>query len=174
MEKLDSYKVDLKGMPSDTTSYQWCADDEFFSAVQGSEIRQGRLDVSLRVCRTSGAYELWFRLKGTVKVTCDRCLELMDFPIDAEHGLRVKLGGEYADDGELVTVPETEGVVNVAWNIYEFARLEIPLRHVHPSGGCNETMSGLLQAMTPSASVDEDDTPTDPRWNDLKKILNKQ
>ena len=75
MGKLDGYKVDLKGMTTDTVSYCWKADNDFFSAVQGPEIKQGMLDVTLRVKRTSGAYELEFQLQGEVEVTCDRCLE---------------------------------------------------------------------------------------------------
>ena len=53
MGKLDGYIVDLKGMQSDTVSYHWQAATDFFSAVQGPEIKQGLLDVALRVKRTS-------------------------------------------------------------------------------------------------------------------------
>lgn len=174
MEKLDSYKVDLKGMPSDTVSYRWHVDDDFFSAVEGSEIQQGQLDVALRVKRTSGAYELVFNLNGTVKVTCDRCLELMDIPIGTERCLRAKLGDGYDDDGELVTVPESDGKLNIAWNIYEFAALEIPLRHVHPAGECNEYMTGKLDSLHTSGEKADAGSAVDPRWNDLRKILDNK
>ena len=133
MGKLDGYKVDLKGMATDTVSYRWQADNDFFSAVQGSDIKQGLLDVALRVKRTSGAYELEFQLQGEVEVTCDRCLESMNQPIDAFCTLRVVMGEDFVDDGDVVVIPEREGVINVAWNIYEFAALQIPLRHVHPN-----------------------------------------
>ena len=159
MGKLDGYKVDLKGMTSDTVSYHWQADNDFFSAVQGPEIKQGSLDVALRVKRTSGAYELEFQLKGEVEVTCDRCLEPMSQPIDAQATLKVVMGDDYADDGETVTVPQREGTINVAWNIYEFAALQIPLRHVHEEGQC--------KAPFPNPSPEEG---SDPRWDELKKI----
>ena len=166
MEKLDSYKVDLKGMSDGTLSYNWHADDNFFSAVQGPEIQQGQLDVALRVKRTAGAYELVFQLDGTVKVLCDRCLDLMDCPICAEHVLRAKLGDEFVDDGDLIVVPEESGILNVAWNIYEFAALDIPLRHVHPDGECNRQFE-----MESLAQDEEKDKNIDPRWSELKKIL---
>ena len=173
MWKLDSYKVDLKGMQSDTVSYRWQVDNDFFSAVQGPEIKHGLLDVALRVKRTSGAYELEFQLKGEVEVTCDRCLEPMDQPIDAQCMLRVTMGDDYADDGDVVTIPERDGTINVAWNIYEFAALQIPLRHVHLEGQC--------LAWSPSASPDGESTKAssqeggdeaviDPRWEELRKI----
>jgi len=159
MEKLDGYKVDLKGMTSDTVSYHWRADNDFFSAVQGPEIKHGLLDVALRVKRTSGAYELDFQLKGEVEVTCDRCLEPMSQPIEAQSTLKVVMGEDYADDGETVTVPEREGAINVAWNIYEFAALQIPLRHVHK------------ECEAPSPVLSPEEERSDPRWDALKEIV---
>ena len=160
MGKLDGYKVDLKGMATDTVSYRWQADNDFFSAVQGSEIKQGMLDVALRVKRTSGAYELEFQLQGEVEVTCDRCLESMNQPIDAFCTLRVVMGEDFVDDGDVVVIPEREGVINVAWNIYEFAALQIPLRHVHPD----------CEALSESSEEER----VDPRWADLKKLINSK
>jgi len=159
MGKLDGYIVDLKGVQSDTVSYNWQVDNDFFSAVQGPEIKHGLLDVALRVKQTSGAYELEFQLRGEVEVTCDRCLEPMSCPIDAQSTLKVVMGEEYADDGDVVTVPEKDGTINVAWNIYEFAALQIPLRHVHEE--CS---------LTPTLSKGEGEM--DPRWAELKKIVN--
>lgn len=164
MEKLDSYKVNLKGMPSDTVSYQWRVDDDFFSAVQGPEVQHGSLDVALRVKRTSGAYELTFQLDGTVKVQCDRCMELMDLPIQTQCELRVKLGDDFSDDGELVTIPYEDGTFNVAWNLYEMIALEIPLRHVHADGPC-------ASQDVEEASEAESQKPTDSRWDELKKLM---
>ena len=164
MEKVDGYKVDLKGMTSDTVSYHWKADNDFFSAVQGPEIKRGSLDVALRVKRTSGAYELEFQLKGEVEVTCDRCLEPMSQPIDALSTLKVVMGDDYTDDGEVVTIPEKEGTINVAWNVYEFAALQIPLRHVHQDGECKSTAPLQLPR----------EGETDPRWEELRKLANRK
>lgn len=170
MERLDSYIVDLRGMTTDAVSYQWQADDDFFSAVQGPEIQHGQLDVTLRVKRTSGLYELEFQLRGKVSLTCDRCLEPMDHPIDTTRTLRAKLGSEFEDDGETVTVPEEDGTLDVAWYVYELAALEIPLRHVHPEGQCNLDMQ---QSLNQHTAGEEEEKPTDPRWDELRKILDK-
>lgn len=161
MGKLDGYMVDLTGMASETASYRWKADDDFFSAVQGPEIRHGLLDVALQVKRTSGAYRLEFRLKGEVEVPCDRCLEPMPCPIDALCTLKVVTGDGYADDGETVTIPEREGTLCAAWHIYEFAALQIPMRHVHPDGLCKNPSPALLK----------EDGESDPRWDGLKKLM---
>ena len=150
-------------MQSDTVSYSWQADNDFFSAVQGPEIKHGLLDVALRVKRTPGAYELEFQLQGEVEVSCDRCLEPMGLPIKAQNTLKVVMGEEFTDDGDVVTIPEREGIINVAWNIYEFAALQIPLRHVHAE--CPNPF--------PTPSTEEEEG-SDPRWNELKKLVNRK
>ncbi|MBR6141585.1 MAG: DUF177 domain-containing protein [Bacteroidaceae bacterium] len=160
MGNLDGYIVDLKGVTDDTVSYRWQVGNDFFSAVQGPEIKQGLLDVALRVKQTSGAYELEFQLKGEVEVSCDRCLEPMSCPIEAQNTLKVVMGEEYADNGDVVTVPEKDGTINVAWNIYEFAALQIPLRHVHEE--CEQSLSDSSEGER-----------SDPCWDALKKIVNK-
>lgn len=165
METLDSYKVNLKDVSADTSAYDWHVDDAFFSAVQGPEITNGSLDVELDVRRRAEAYELTFHIRGQVAVPCDRCLEPVEIPIEADYVLKAKLGEEYEDDGEIVTVPYEDGIINVAWHIYEIAALEIPLRHVHPEGQC-------VRDFEESEEEDaQEQTSIDPRWNELRKIL---
>ena len=39
---------------------------------------------------------------------------------------------EYAEEGDnLIVIPEEEGEINVAWFMYEFVALAIPMKHVH-------------------------------------------
>lgn len=171
MEQLQNYKVDLNGIAGDTVSYQWHVEDDFFSVVQGPEIQRGRLYVALRVKRTSGAYELVFDISGEVEVQCDRCLEPMEQPIHATHTLRARLGEEYDDDGDIITVPVEEGLLDVAWYIYEIAALEIPIRHVHPDGQCKgETAEALNQCNADEEEAHEEKE-VDPRWSALKDLL---
>ena len=68
--------------------------------------------------------------------------------------------------------------MNVAWPIYEMVVLEIPLTHVHNEGQCNEEMLGALnnllvhtQDEVQDDNAESDEKAIDPRWNELKKIL---
>jgi uncharacterized metal-binding protein YceD (DUF177 family) len=92
----------------------------------------------------------------------------MDFPIDTTAHLIVKFGKDYAEESdEIVVIPETEGVINLAWFLYEFAALAIPIKHTHAPGKCNKEMSEKLKSHTAN-SEEEDDT--DPRWDVLKEL----
>ena len=172
MEKLDTYKVDLRGMKSDSSTHSWEVDDAFFDAVEAPEVHTGHVRVCLTVRREHEAYELCFAISGVIQVPCDRCLEPMDLAINTSETLKARMGAAYDDDGQWLTVPEADGMLNVAWYIYEFIALQIPIRHVHPDGQC----IGL-----PTAAILTEDTDTgdpapaaDPRWDKLKTIFNNK
>lgn len=185
MDALDSYIIELRDMRTDSAEYQFKLDDAFFEAVEGTLVRKGNVDVNLQVVKTAGAYELTFHIKGCVMVPCDRCLDDMEQGIDAEHLLKVRWGDEYADEGDMVVIPFEDGALNVAWNIYEFIALEIPMKHVHEPGLCNAAMEKVLRKHLASTQEAEDnggesgeetekeenERPMDPRWSELKKIL---
>ena len=169
-------------MLTDTAEYQYQLDNQFFLDLDAPEVQKGRVDVTLKVRKTSGIYQLDFHTEGMVVVVCDRCLDEMEQPIESDDRLRVKLGLEFSEEDDMVVVPEEDGYINVAWFIYEFIALSIPMKHVHAPGKCNKDMVGKLSKHLRVLSDDEDegldfkesaDQPQaiDPRWNELKKIL---
>ena len=166
MDRVDGYKVDLKGMTEDAVSHRWQLADDFFSAVHGPEIEHGHVDVALRVKRTTEAFELEFDYEGVVNVECDRCLGLMELPIHGECSLRAKLGEEDDDDGELLTVAENPGILDLYWHLYEMVALEIPLRHVHPEGECDAKVMECLNGTSKDSQID-------PRWAALEQLKTK-
>lgn len=188
MGKFDKYKVDLKAMQADSCIYEFVLDNVFFANIDGPEIQKGKVHITLAVKRTTGAFELVFQTEGFVLVPCDRCLDEMEIPIITTDKLIVKFGSDYAEENDnVVIVPEDEGYINIAWFIYEFIALAIPMKHVHAPGKCNKGMVSKLNKhlRTTSdddtssdevdSSVDEEvedvEDSIDPRWNELKKIL---
>ncbi|MCQ2083255.1 MAG: DUF177 domain-containing protein [Bacteroidaceae bacterium] len=173
MGRLDKYNVELKDLKEQQAQYQWTVDQDFFSVVEGDEVRNGKVDVNLAVTKASGLYKLFFSVAGTVVVTCDRCLDDMPLQIENSGELKVKLGADFGDDGDVVIVPEVQGFVNVAWYIYEFIALAIPIKHVHAPGKCNKGMMEKLDELTVGEDQEEQtgQTETDPRWDDLKNMI---
>ena len=190
MGKFDTYKIDLKGMLTDTQSYEFLLDNLYFANIDGPEVQKGKVNVRLDVRKTSHAFELTFQTEGIVWVACDLCLDEMEQPVSSTDKLLVKFGHEYAEeDDNLVIIPEDEGIINVAWYMYEFIALAIPMKHVHAPGHCNQDMKRKLSELLcvesddmsgddsdemedlPDTMNDDKETPIDPRWNELKKIL---
>ena len=175
MGKFDKYKIDLKGMQTDSAKYEFVLDNLYFAHIDGPEVQKGKVNVTLTVKRTSRAFELSFQTDGIVWVPCDRCLDEMELQITSSDKLMVKFGHEYAE-------------INVAWFMYEFVALSIPMKHVHAPGKCNKAVtSKLSKHLKTDANEDSDEVfdtggddivvaeemeeQIDPRWNELKKIL---
>ena len=163
MSEPSIYSINLKALSPDSEAFKWTLDDAFFASLDQELISQGHVDVALRVKKTSGAFELQFQMDGEVTVPCDRCLDPMQQPIHGTHQLNAILGDSFSDDGELITVPEAEGIIDLAWNIYEIVALLIPTSHVHPEGQCNTDMAQRLEQHMATKQ-------TDARWDALKAL----
>ena len=189
MGKFDIYKVDLKNLSPGVHEFEYILENKFFVDIDGDEVQKGKVKVNLTVKRPSMVFDMNFQLEGVVYVPCDRCLDDMDLPISAKNKLIVKFGKEYAEESdEIVIIPEAEGEINLAWFIYEFIALTIPMKHVHAPGKCNKAMSSKLKKHTTRRSDDDDeyedesadeiiveddssDMSSDPRWDALKGLV---
>ena len=171
MCSLERFKIDLKGLVAGETTLEWDLDKGFFEALDETEVESGALHVSLSIRKASGFFELQFHTVGTVDITCDRCLDLMEQPIETDNRLLVKLGSTNSEEDDTVTVDEQEGILDTSWFIYEFIALAIPIQHVHAPGKCNPAMTKALEELSADRSGDEESSqPVDPRWEALKKL----
>ena len=171
MCSLEQFKIDLKGLTAEATTLEFDLDKGFFGALDQTEVESGALHVSLSIRKASGFFELLFHTVGTVDIVCDRCLDLMEQPIETDNRLTVKLGSTASEDDDTVTVDENEGILDTSWYIYEFVALAIPIQHVHATGKCNPAMTKALEELSADRSGDEESTQAiDPRWEALKKL----
>ncbi len=178
----------MKNLSPGVHHFEYVLENKFFIDIDGTEVQKGKVKVDLTIKRTSVAFEMNFQIEGAVMVPCDRCLDDVEVPISTQNKLVVKFGKEYAEESdEVVVIPEDEGEINLAWFIYEFVALAVPMKHVHMPGKCNKAMSSKLKKHT-AKSADEDDDfvddmeddiivdddtdnrPTDPRWDALKGL----
>jgi uncharacterized metal-binding protein YceD (DUF177 family) len=188
MSKFELYNVVLKDMNNETRVLEYELDDVYFKKIDSPEVQKGNVKAKVSVQKKLSTYELLFLLDGSITIPCDRCLDNMEQPIHYKEKLQVKFGDKFADEDEIVVVPETEGAINVAWFLYEFIVLNIPMKHVHATGECNKTMATKLKKHITRQKDDDDDdsstaiefdddddfTPdeiqTDPRWGGLQNI----
>ncbi len=188
MGKFGIYNIDLKELAPGVHDFEFLLDNKFFADIDGTEVQKGKIKASVSVKSGAMMFELSFHLEGVAIVPCDRCLDDMEVPIDTHNRLVVKFGKEYSEEGDdIVIVPEEEGEINIAWFLYEFVALAIPMKHVHAPGKCNKTMAAKLRQHS-SRRVDEEDdlddemsesdtqfeddkNYTDPRWDALKGLI---
>ena len=179
MGKFKLYNVDLKNLSPGVHEFEYLLENKFF------------VKVHLTVKRSSMMFEMNFQIEGVVVVPCDRCLDDMEIPIDTHNRLAVKFGKEYAEESdEVVVIPEEEGAINLAWFLYEFIALAVPMKHVHAPGKCNKAMSSKLKKHTARSADDSEEEfeeevgdegitmedevnvdTSDPRWDALKGLI---
>ena len=172
MCSLEQFKIDLKGLTDEVTTLDFDLDNAFFDALDETEVESGSLHVSLSIRKASGFFELIFHTVGTVDIVCDRCLDLMEQPIETDNRLVVKFGSTDSEDDDTVIVDENEGILDTSWFIYEFIALAIPIQHVHAPGKCNPAMTKALEELSADRSGDEESSQAiDPRWEKLKGLV---
>ena len=171
MGSLERFKIDLKGLTDELTELSYDLGKDYFEALDETEVQSGALHVSVSIRKASGFFELHCHTVGTVDIPCDRCLDLMAQPIEADNRLTVKLGSTPSEDDDVVTVDEEEGILDLSWLIYEFIALAIPIQHVHETGKCNPAMTQVLEELSADRSGDEASSQAiDPRWEKLLQL----
>ena len=189
MAKFSLYNIPLKNLSPGVHTYEYELDNKFFEAIDGEEFRKGDVKVALNVRRTLSSFEFNFNIEGLIKVPCTRCLDDMNLDVDTESRLIVKFGSEYSEESdEIVIIPEDDGEINIAWFLYEFIALSIPIKHVHPTGECNRVVSSKFRkhravnidddeddsddliAEDSEPQEEEDTQSNDPRWDTLRGL----
>ena len=186
---LDRYRIELKKLaPAASIHIEYVLDNEFFEAVEGQEIRKGKVNVSISIVGAPSAYELNFHFQGSIVGACDRCLEDMEIPIETENRLVVALGEAFSEiSDEYIIISEEEGFLDVAWYMYEFIALAIPIQHIHEPGECNELMAAKLRELSLDEYREDERSDieaevihpeqtkeyrqTDPRWDALRHLI---
>jgi len=189
--KFDAYRIDFRNIAqAEVQTHEYLLENKFFIDIDGPEVQKGKVNVTLNLSHKAASFELLFHITGSVYVSCDRCLDDMEIPVETDNRLFIKLGKEYAEESdEILVISEDDGTLNLAWFLYEFVALAIPMKHVHPPGKCNRTMTTKLKKHSAKRSDDgdmddfggnddmaqADDEPEitepDPRWDPLKDIM---
>ena len=172
MSSLESLKIDLKSLDTDALNITCQLEDDFFKAAESDEVKGGNVQLSISAHKSvSGMYELNFHAEGTVVVPCDLCLDDMDQPIETDNRLLAKLGEEYSEDDDIVTVDKENAILDASWFVYESIALSIPIKHEHAPGKCDPAMIKALEEHSATRSSDEEqETTVDPRWSELEKL----
>ena len=154
MCSLELTKIDLKGMKEEANRLDFDLTDDFFQALDGSQLEHGTLHVSVSIRKMAGFFEIQFHTEGHVTVTCDRCLDDMEQPIETDNRLLVRLGDTYSEDDDTVTI--------------------VPIKHVHAPGKCNSAMTQKLEELSGAVrSGEEEAEAVDPRWKALSELKSK-
>ena len=125
--------IDLSRLPIGTHRFDIQLNNDFFSGLEKTEILSGEVAANVTLNFREDSYSLSIAVRGTVYVTCDRCLDSM--PIDIE------ANDEWMSDDATESLNDE---IDLSWLAYEIVSINIPLVHSHQAGECNKQMELLL------------------------------
>jgi uncharacterized protein len=165
--------IPVSGLKEGHYLYDFEIGNQFFENFEESEIKEGNLSASIDLEKRSSHFDLIVKIRGEVKICCDRCLEMFLHPIACENRLLVKFGEKWDEnDPDIVIIPADEHELNIKQYLYEFIFLALPIKRIHPEdengkSSCDPEMIKVLKHHI----INEEKT-NDPRWDELKKLLN--
>ena len=169
---LSEFDIVFKNLHEGLYNYHYEIGPNFFEQMEDSLVESGKLKVNVDLNKQNTLLTLNFTIKGTVQTQCDRCLEALSLPVSCKGKMIVKFGEVYDEPSEeIVVLAYDTHQINVAQYIYEFIGVNLPIQRVHPNNSCDPEMIAKLDAykIAPPA----EDAPTDSRWDELKKLLDK-
>lgn len=172
--KLKEFNIPFSGLKLGKHEFVYEIENAFFESFDYQEFNGASIQVKAILEKMNTMMELKIKAKGTVNVDCDLTGEPYDQPISSDLQLVVKFGEEYNDeDDEILIIPHGEHQFNIAQYIYEMLVLAVPQKRVHPGvadGTLKSDILDKLEELQPKEKKKPTDK-TDPRWDDLKKLL---
>lgn len=175
MDKLRNYDVSFSGLKNGKHEFRFEIDKTFFQLFDTEqEFTNPRIEVNVLLDKHTTFLEFEIKIKGLVELVCDITNENFDYPIENEIRILVNFGEEYDDSNEdVITIPTGEHAFNVAHLIYENVMLSIPMKKISPNVSDEDLK--ILDRFSPKEveEAEEKEHESDPRWDALKKLRDK-
>ncbi len=173
MDKLKNYDVSFSGLKTGKHVFRFEIDKEFFQLFDTEqEFTNPGISVDVLLDKHSTFLEFDIRVNGKVELVCDITNENFHHSIENEIRVLVKLGEEYDDSEEdVITIPSSDHAFNVAQLIYENVALSIPMKKISPN--VSDEDLAILEKFSPKQNDQEEEHESDPRWDALKNLKNK-
>ena len=174
MDKLRNYDVSFSGLKNGKHEFRFEIDKTFFQLFDTEqEFTNPRIEADVLLDKHTTFLEFEIRIHGLVELVCDITNDNFDYPIENEIKILVNFGEEYDDSNEdVITIPTGEHAFNVAHLIYENVMLSIPMKKISPDVS-DEDLKILDQFSPKEIEEEEKEDKSDPRWDALKKLRDK-
>ena len=178
MRVSNEFLIPFIGLKLGKHQFEYQINKKFFEDFGYDEFESCDIKVNLVLEKKSTMLELHFKHKGTIHVPCDLTNEMFDLPVKGKINLIVQFGEAFNNDNEeLLILPHGEHQVDISQYIYEMIALSIPLKRIHPGVKDGTLKTDILDKLdelkvnAKEQKADAKEEETDPRWDQLKKLL---
>ncbi|GAY29378.1 hypothetical protein IMSAGC014_00220 [Bacteroidaceae bacterium] len=157
MASTNPLHIDLFAAAHNASPLRINLSNDFFEALEQNEIIGGNMDVTVIVAQTAGDFfRVSYKLKGEVRVACDRCLDDLDLEIDTSDNIKVYYGDASLQiEEDIRELPAGSNIYDISWDIYEISESSLPLKRMHERSLCNQDMITRLHEMTANNEHEE-------------------
>ena len=175
MKALRTYAIPFTGLKLGKHEFDYVITDAFFDEFEYSLVKKAALTCKVELEKQETMLILDFYIKGTIGVTCDRCLSEFNYPVDIQEQQIFKFSEEPVDeDDEVMSLSRNDHEVNLAGLIYEYVNVAVPFIANCEDGGenskCDQEMLDRLNQLSGSDEQTTEQQQIDPRWDALKNI----
>ena len=173
MDKLRNYEVSFSGLKNGKHNFLFEIDKEFFQLFDTEqEFTNPKIVADILMDKHTTFLEFFIKTTGEVELVCDITNQPFNHPIENEIDVLVKFGENYDDsDIDVIQIPMQDHAFNVAQLIYENLALSIPMKKVSPN--VTDEDLEVLEKFQPKTVENTEEPESDPRWDALRKLKDK-
>jgi len=172
LKSLKTYAIPFTGLKLGKHEFDYVITDAFFDEFEYSLVKKASLQCKVALEKQETMLILDFYIKGTITLTCDKCLAEYPQPVEVKEQQIAKFSEEPVDeDEEVIALTKNDHEINIAGLIYEYINVAVPFIATCGDEGktpyCDNDMLDRLQKFSGS---DEQPEQPDPRWDALKNM----
>lgn len=176
MDRLRNYEISFSGLKNGKHIFRFDLDKAFFKLFETEqEFDNPKINATVVLEKHTTFLELTIDVNGEVELVCDITSDIFDEKIENQMQFLVKFGEKYDDSDEnVITIPMNDHQFNVAQQLYESVVLAIPMKKISPK--VTDEDLEILEKYSPKETQEEEEeeeTQSDPRWDALKKLKDK-
>ena len=178
MKKEKEYIIAFTGLKDGMHQFSYVIDKDFFLLFDEPLYTHSDIKVDISMNKGMQMLVFDFDIEGTILSVCDNCLEPVNVSVECQSKLYVKFGDLYDEPSEdVIIIPHEEYEFNIKHILYDLIVTSLPIRHLHKvnkkgKSGCNpEMLKKLEEYKTEEPNVGQNFM--DPRWEELKKLIDK-
>ena len=181
MKELKEFTIPFVGLKVGEHRFNFEIHNKFFEHFEYDEFNNVNIKLEVLLDKKTTLLDFNLSFEGVVNVDCDVTNEPYDQNVADSFHFVVQFGDEYNDENEdLLILPHGSYEVNIQQYVYESIVLAMPLRRIHPGVEDGSLKSDVLEKLEElslkeksgnTGNISKEDENTDPRWDELKKLL---
>ncbi len=178
MKELKEFTIPFVGLKIGEHRFDFEISKAFFEYFEYDDFNDIAIELGVLLIKKTTLLEFELSFNGFVNVQCDITNEPFNMEISGKYHFVVNFGETYNDENEdLLILPHGSYEVNIQQYVYESIVLAVPTRRIHPGikdGTLKSEILNKLEELRPKINDKKDlekGEITDPRWDELKKLL---